>query len=134
LEDDPAAEDRLNFKINKHMTVEDLEKICNNLKGVTRDIKWEDHLCFNVGGKMFLVTTPDHVPSSASFRVDEEEFEDVIAKPGISKHVYLGRYHWVQLDDINRLSAKQWEKFINTSYRRVAEKLPKKTQRELGLL
>jgi hypothetical protein len=36
------------------MNSEDLQGICEKLKGVTEDIKWEDHLCFNVGKKMFL--------------------------------------------------------------------------------
>jgi predicted DNA-binding protein (MmcQ/YjbR family) len=39
------------------MTIEDQMTICNRLKGVTTDITWEDHLCFNVGGKMFLITS-----------------------------------------------------------------------------
>jgi predicted DNA-binding protein (MmcQ/YjbR family) len=47
------------------MEIEDLEKICKSFKGVTEDIKWEDHLCFNVGNKMFLITAPD---TSAAFR------------------------------------------------------------------
>jgi hypothetical protein len=41
------------------MQIEDLQKICKSFHGVTEDIKWENHLCFNVGEKMFLITAPD---------------------------------------------------------------------------
>ena len=39
------------------MEIEDIEKICKSFKGVTEDIKWEDHLCFSVGEKMFVVSS-----------------------------------------------------------------------------
>ena len=42
------------------MTVEELREIALKLTGVTEDIKWQDHLCFSVGNKMFLVTSPDN--------------------------------------------------------------------------
>lgn len=74
------------------MTIDDLQGICRQLKGVTEDIKWEDHLCFNVGGKMFLVTSPDNVPISASFKVSVEDFDDLISRPGFSPQRHLGRY------------------------------------------
>lgn len=47
------------------MTIEELMKICNKLKGTTTDIKWEDHLCFNVGEKISLNLTtwlPPNLP------------------------------------------------------------------------
>ncbi|MEO8665323.1 MAG: MmcQ/YjbR family DNA-binding protein [Ignavibacteria bacterium] len=45
------------------MKIEDLQKIAMGLPGVAQDIKWQGHLCFNIGGKMFLVTSPDALPS-----------------------------------------------------------------------
>jgi len=115
------------------MSIEDLQAICKQLKAVTEDIKWEDHLCFNVGGKMFLVTSPDSVPISASFKVSDENFDEVISKPGFSPQRHLGRYKWVSLDDINRLSASEWEEFIYQSYGLIVSKLSGKFRKELGL-
>lgn len=40
------------------MTIEELMTISKALKGVTSDIKWEEHLCFNVGEKIFLLSAP----------------------------------------------------------------------------
>ena len=112
-------------------TVEDLRKIAIDLSGTTEDIKWEDHLCFNIGGKMFLVTSPDSVPCDASFKVPAEIFEETVAKEGFTKHVYLGRYHWVKLDDISRLNNKEWMKYIKQSYQLVLDKLPAKFKKNL---
>jgi predicted DNA-binding protein (MmcQ/YjbR family) len=115
------------------MSIEELRKICKSLKGTTEDIKWEDHLCFNIGGKMYLVTSPGQTPVTASFKVPDEEFEEIAAKPGFKPAAYLARYKWVYVDDINRLSKKQWTDLIRQSYGLIASKLPAKTKTQLGI-
>jgi predicted DNA-binding protein (MmcQ/YjbR family) len=115
------------------MNIEDLRGICKKLKGVTEDIKWEHHLCFNVGDKMFVITSPDDVPVSASFKTSDEDFDLLQTREGFSPAQYLARYKWIFVDDITRLSAKQWEYYARRSYELIAAKLPKKTRRELGL-
>lgn len=72
------------------MTIEELQSICKKLKGMTEDIKLENDLCFNVGEKMFLVTSPDTIPHSASFKVSDEEFEELSQKEGFTPEPYLG--------------------------------------------
>lgn len=115
------------------MTIEEIQRLCQALPAVTEEIKWEDHLCFNVGGKMFLVTSPDQVPPSASFKVAEEQFEEITAHEGFIPAPYMARYKWVHLDDIRRLSPRQWQTYLVESYRLVATKLPRKTRQQLGL-
>ncbi|KAA9332319.1 hypothetical protein F0P96_12640 [Hymenobacter busanensis] len=115
------------------MTIEDLQTICRQLPGVTEDVKWDVHLCFNVGGKMFLVTAPDEVPCTASFKVPVEEFDALSAQPGFKPAPYMARNHWVHLDNIARLGRAQWEQHIRESYRLVAEKLPAKVRKTLAL-
>jgi predicted DNA-binding protein (MmcQ/YjbR family) len=115
------------------MTIEDIQRICKRYRGVTEDIKWGDHLCFNIGGKMFLVTAPDAVPCSASIKVADETFDEISGKEGFIPAPYMARYKWVFMDDINRLSKKQWESYIDTAYSLVASKLPLKTRRQIGL-
>jgi predicted DNA-binding protein (MmcQ/YjbR family) len=116
------------------MLIEELQKICQKFKGMTEDIKWENHLCFNVGEKMFLVTSPDTIPHSASFKVADEEFEELSQQEGFMPAPYLGRYKWVHLDDINRLSKKQWEYYAEQSYRLISSKLPGKIKKQIGLM
>ncbi|MBC7425528.1 MAG: MmcQ/YjbR family DNA-binding protein [Bacteroidia bacterium] len=115
------------------MTIEDLQKICSKLKGVKEDIKWDDHLCFNVGDKIFLITAPDAIPVTATFKVGDEDFEEITSKEGFSPAKYLSRYKWVFVDDINRISKKDWERFIKQSYDLVFERLPVKIKKFLGL-
>lgn len=115
------------------MTIEDIQTICHTFKGVTEDIKWEDHLCFNVGGKMFIVTAPDQVPHSASFKVSDDDFEELSAQPGFMPAPYLARHKWVHVDDINRLGHKQWAYYLEQAYRLVGAKLPARQRNELGL-
>jgi predicted DNA-binding protein (MmcQ/YjbR family) len=115
------------------MNIEELQSICRKLKGVTEDIKWENHLCFNVGNKMFLVTAPDAIPHSASFKVSDEDFADLTSQEGFIPAPYLSRYKWIHVDDINRLNKKQWEYYIKQSYQLIASKLPPKAKKEIGL-
>lgn len=97
------------------MTIEELQSICKKQKGMTEDIKLENHLCFDVGEKMFLVTSPDTIPHSASFKVSDEEFDELPQKEGFTPAPYLARYKWVHIDGIKRLSKKQWEYYADQS-------------------
>jgi predicted DNA-binding protein (MmcQ/YjbR family) len=115
------------------MTIEDIQALCKKMKGVTEDIKWENHLCFNIGGKMFLITAPDEFPVSASIKVSDQDFIDLPSKNGFSPAPYLARYKWIFIDDITLWSAKQWEKYIASAYHEVAAKLPLKLRKEIGL-
>jgi len=82
---------------------------------------------------MFLITAPDAVPCSASIKVADENFDEISAREGFMPAPYLARYKWVWMDDIRRLSKKQWEAYIDTAYHLVASRLPLKTKKQLGL-
>jgi predicted DNA-binding protein (MmcQ/YjbR family) len=114
------------------MTIQDIQQICEKLPGVTQDIKWENHLCFNVGNKMFLVTAPDSVPCSASFKTTDDDFEALCNRDGFIPAPYMARHKWVHLDNINRLNKKEWEQFINQSYKLVFSKLPAKLRNTIA--
>jgi predicted DNA-binding protein (MmcQ/YjbR family) len=115
------------------MTIEDIETICDQFPSITKDIKWEEHLCFNVGGKMFLITSPDVFPPTAAFKVIAEEFEEVASRDGFKPSPHLGRYKWVHVNDISRLNKKEWEHYARQSYDLVVDKLPLKLKNTLGL-
>lgn len=114
------------------MTVEQIRAFALSFPGATEDIKWDDHLCFNVGEKMFLVTAPDHVPVSASFKTSDEDFDAMAALEGIVPAPYMARNKWVLVDDLKRLDAQQWKTVIANSYRLVFSKLTKKLQKEIN--
>ena len=115
------------------MTIENLQTICHQLPGVTEDIKLGEHLCFTVGGKSFLFTYPGGVPPSASFKVPDEDFEEVSSMEGLEPQPYIARYKWVLARDISSLTKKEWEFYIKQSYQLIAAKLPAKIRKSIGL-
>ena len=114
------------------MTITEIREICLAFPGVTEDIKWSDHLCFNIGGKMFMVTAPDNVPVSASFKASDEDFEILPNRPGFIPAPYMARNKWIFVDDISRFSKKDWEKYLRLSYSLIASKLPQRIQKEIA--
>jgi predicted DNA-binding protein (MmcQ/YjbR family) len=116
------------------MKIEDVQLICRNLPGTTEDIKWDNHLCFNVGDKMFFVLGLDTSPTTCSFKADDEEFNILSTKEGCMPAPYLARYKWIHVDDLNRMGKKEWERLILKSYELVKKKLPKKKLNDLGLI
>lgn len=113
------------------MDLETLRTLCTAFPGVTEDIKWEKDLCFCVGGKMFVVTCPDEHPVPVSFKCTDEEFDELIARPGFRPSPYLARHKWVNVIDITLLAPTEWQRLTRQSYELVKNKLPKKIQASL---
>jgi predicted DNA-binding protein (MmcQ/YjbR family) len=115
------------------MKIEEIQSFCRSLPGVTENIKWENHLCFNLSDKMFFVLGLDSSPTTSSFKADDEEFEELSSREGCMPAPYLARYKWIHVDDLDRLGRKEWERLIRKSYELVRDKLPKKKLKDLGL-
>jgi predicted DNA-binding protein (MmcQ/YjbR family) len=113
------------------MDFEQLRTYCLSLPGVEEDIKWGNNLCFTVAKKIFCIADlepPDHV----SFKVKEEEFEEISQRPGFMPAPYLARAKWVTVTDFYVLNPKQWQAYLLQSYELIKAKLPKKLREELG--
>ncbi len=115
------------------MTIEDIQAICKELIAVTEDIKWGHDLVFSVGGKMFCVVGLDQSPTSASFKVKDEEFEEICGRNGFKPAPYVAKYKWVLIDDITKMNKRDWKKYVMQSYELVRGKLPPKIKKELAL-
>jgi predicted DNA-binding protein (MmcQ/YjbR family) len=115
------------------MNIEELQQLCKTLPHVTEDIKWGNDLCFCIGAKMFCVIGLNQAPTSASFKVQDEEFEEMSTRKGFIPAPYVARYKWVLAEDITILSAKEWQHYVTQSYHLVAAKLPPKVKKELNL-
>lgn len=116
------------------MNVEAIQEICKKLKAVTEDIKWGNDLVFSIGGKMFCVVGLEQAPITASFKVKEEDFEEMCSRNGFKPAPYMAKYKWVWIDGPGRLNKKEWEQYIRQAYELVKDKLPLKTKKQLGLL
>jgi predicted DNA-binding protein (MmcQ/YjbR family) len=113
------------------MHLEFIENICSNLPGATSDIKWGHDLVFSIGEKMFCVCSTDP-PLRISFKVKDDEFEEMSVREGFQPAPYMARAKWVLLDKPEKLTKKEWEEFIKQSYELVKEKLPKKVRESLS--
>src|SRR3990170_5663868 len=103
------------------MNVESIRKICTALPHVTEDIKWGNDLCFSVGNKMFCVAGL-HTPSSVSFKVKDDEFDEMSVREGLQPAPYVARYKWVLATNLEKLSKKEWDHYIKQSYDLVKSK------------
>ena len=115
------------------MELSELRDLCLALPGVTEDIKWEHHLCFSVGKKMFVITSPDEIPVNASLKVSEEDFAKLITRKGIGPASHLARYHWINVSDISLFSRKEWRHYASEAHRLIASKLSKAERKKLGM-
>lgn len=80
---------------------------------------------------MFCVVGLDQVPTTASFKVAEEMFDEMSNWPGCKPAPYLARYKWIYIDDINKMKKADWQKYLLQSYTLVKNKLPAKVRQQL---
>jgi predicted DNA-binding protein (MmcQ/YjbR family) len=113
------------------MSIEDIQSICSEMKGVTEDIKWGHDLVFSIGGKMFCVTGLDQSPVTASFKVTDEEFDEMCSRPGFKPAPYVAKYKWVWIDDINKMKPSEWKQYLKQSYELVKAKLSAKIRKQI---
>jgi len=116
------------------MNVEDIESICKKFPSVTQAVKWGHDLAFSIGGKMFCVVVLDEFPTNASFKVSDEEFEEMCNWPGFKPAPYAARYKWVLIEDVRKMKKSDWQKYLKQSYDLVKQKLPNKIKKQLGLV
>src|SRR5205085_8807212 len=114
------------------MNIEDIQALCKQMSGVTEDIKWGHDLVFSVGGKMFCVVGLDQNPTSASFKVKDEEFDELSNKPPYKPAPYVAKYKWVLIEDISKMEKTDCNRYIKQSYELVKAKLPAKVKKQLG--
>jgi predicted DNA-binding protein (MmcQ/YjbR family) len=68
----------------------------------------------------------EDVPAAASFKAEDELFEEMTERAGFIPAPYAARHKWVFVNNISRLTRQEWEQYIAMAYRLVAAKLPTK--------
>lgn len=112
------------------MNIEQIRAFCLSLPSATEDVKWENDLCFCIAGKMFCVTGLNG-PFGASFKVKDDEFDELSTTPNIRPAAYVARYKWIYVDAEDRFTQDKWEHYIRQSYELVKAKLPKGLREKL---
>ena len=116
------------------MRYADVEAHCLALPGVTLEHPFGDSHVFKVGGKMFaLISMEDGKPAGVWFKAGATSATILTQIPGIRPCPYLARAHWVAMDGLKRLTARELREYLSRAHALVAGKLSKKKRTELGI-
>lgn len=113
------------------MDLDWLRRFCLALPHTTEQVQWEDALVFKVGGRMYAVARLEPGPVWLSFKCGEEEFAELIERPGILPAPYLARAQWAALESPEALPRPEIEGLVRRSYELVFSRLPRKMQASL---
>ena len=80
---------------------------------------------------MFCVVGLSEVPTTASFKVTDEEFDEMSQRPFFKPGPYVAKHKWVFIEDISKMKKTEWKKYIQQSYELVKAKLPAKVRKAL---
>jgi predicted DNA-binding protein (MmcQ/YjbR family) len=114
------------------MDIESIRSVCLSFPAVTEDVKWENNLCFCIGGKIFCIANLNP-PHTFSFKVSDDEFDELSCSQGFIPAPYLARAKWVMVNDPSGLQIKQITIYLRRSYELIKAKLTVKTRLALGL-
>jgi predicted DNA-binding protein (MmcQ/YjbR family) len=114
------------------MDPEAIRKYCLSLPHVTERVQWGNDLLFCIGNKMFAVAGLDaKYPTKLSFKCTPEKFAELVEMGGIIPAPYVARYHWVALEDLDALPARDLKALLKNAYQLVHDKLPRKVRAQL---
>jgi predicted DNA-binding protein (MmcQ/YjbR family) len=118
------------------MKIAVIEAFLLSLPATTLSVQWGHDRVFKVGGKMFAVIgfADMDMPHGLSFKTADDSFRILTELPGIKPAPYLARAQWVWMDKPSRLKAAELKAYLKRAHAIVSSGLPKKTQRELGLI
>ena len=114
------------------MTIDWLRDFCLSLPHTTEQIQWGDNLVFKVAGKMYAVAALEPNVRWLSLKCSDEDFADLIERPGINPAPYLARAHWVAIETEDTLPRGEMQQLLSRAHAIVFAKLPKITQAALA--
>ncbi len=113
------------------MNFEEIEKYALTKPYVNTDVKWESVYCFCVFDKIFLMMHIDQSPSSLTLKAKAEKLDMLLEIPVIDRAAYLGRYHWITIDNSGNFRPEFLKNLIDESFCLIVQKLPLKKRRML---
>lgn len=116
------------------MDIDDIQNICLAFPMAEVGIKWKSDLVFMVGRKMFCMVDLDAVPPVISFKVPDDDYEEIANAPGFRPAPWFAKNKWVAVTDNTVLGYKDWQQYLRQSYDLVRSKLSLKMKRELGFI
>jgi predicted DNA-binding protein (MmcQ/YjbR family) len=122
------------------MTLDGYNRFCGSLAHTAHVVQWDDAHVWKVGGprgKVFAIASRWEGPSlDVTFKVSQMSFDLLKEKPGIRPAPYLASRGllWLQRRNGDTLDDAALNDYLRESYRLAALNLPKRVQKELGLL
>ena len=114
------------------MDLEQIRKYCLSMPHATEKVQWGNDLVFKIGEKMFAVVGLDAKhDTKMSFKCTPEKFAELVEQEGIIPAPYVARYHWVALQDLDALPARELKQLLKNAYQLVYDKLPAKVRKQL---
>jgi predicted DNA-binding protein (MmcQ/YjbR family) len=105
---------------------------CLSLPHTTEQMQWGDHLLFKIGGKMYAITSVDDANGRVTLKIPEEEFDDLVERPGIAQAAYLAKRKWISVENEDAMPRVELKHRLTRSYELVKSGLTKKAQMELS--
>ena len=116
------------------MKAADIEKYLLSLAGAVLSIQWGDNRVFKIGGKIFAIIGPKgNRLQGLSFKAGQDSFHILTRTRHIIPAPYLARAHWVLLERLDVLGAKELKAYLARGHAMVARGLSKKARAELGI-
>ena len=118
------------------MTLDDYNAVCSALPRTTTVVQWGGAHVWKVGGKVFAIGWPEVAGVHVTFKVSPMSFDLLKDMPGCKPAPYLASrgMKWIQRTDPRSMDDRALSDYLTESHRLVAAGLPKKLQRELGLM
>jgi predicted DNA-binding protein (MmcQ/YjbR family) len=113
------------------MNIEWVREFCLSLPYTTEHIQWEIDLVFKVGGKMYAVVPTEPARLWMSLKCGEEEFAELIERPGVIPAPYLARAKWIAIESEDSLPRDEVQRLLRHAHAVVFAKLPKRMQERL---
>ena len=122
------------------MTLDGYNRFCRSLPHTAHVVQWEDAHVWKVGGpkgKVFAIASRWEGPSlDITFKVSQFSFDLLKDQPGMRPAPYLASRGllWLQRRTAETLDDGALKDYLRESHRLAGQNLPKRVQRELGLL
>ncbi|MDE6230327.1 MAG: MmcQ/YjbR family DNA-binding protein [Muribaculaceae bacterium] len=118
------------------MNIEEIREFGLSLPFATERMPFgPDTYCLEIGGKMFCLMSLDGEWDFYNLKADPEYAEELRETyTGIKPGYHMNKKHWISVAFSGDVSDSMQKELIIHSYRQAGKTLPKKTQKELGLL
>jgi len=108
------------------LDVESIRRYCLSFPRTKEKLQWGETLCFQVEEKIFSLLNLDvSSQTRLAFKSTPEKFAELIEMAGIRPAPYVGRYHWVALEQLDTLPDGELMELIKNSYDMVVTKTAK---------